>query len=69
MMTLAGRGRVGSEGVRMGLWGAAQAIAFGSGGALGTIGVDLMNYFTGAPTLAYALVFAADSTSADGHQR
>jgi len=29
MMTLAGRGRRRSEGIRMGLWGGAQAIAFG----------------------------------------
>ena len=30
MMQLAGRGRGGREGVRMGMWGAAQAIAFGA---------------------------------------
>jgi BCD family chlorophyll transporter-like MFS transporter len=32
MMRLAGEGRKSREGVRMGLWGAAQAIAFGVGG-------------------------------------
>ena len=32
MMRLAGEGRAAREGVRMGLWGAAQAIAFGLGG-------------------------------------
>ncbi len=62
MMSLASRGRERREGVRMGLWGAAQAIAFGGGGALGTIGVDLTNYLTSTPTLAYALVFAVEAT-------
>jgi BCD family chlorophyll transporter-like MFS transporter len=32
MMRLATEGAPGREGVRMGLWGAAQAIAFGLGG-------------------------------------
>ena len=35
MMGLAGEGREAREGVRMGLWGAAQAIAFGLGGLRG----------------------------------
>lgn len=60
MMSLASRGRERREGVRMGLWGAAQAIAFGSGGALGTIAVDLTHYVTGTPALAYALVFGLE---------
>ena len=38
MMALAGHGRERREGLRMGLWGAAQAIAFGLGGFLGTVG-------------------------------
>ena len=41
MMALAGRGREAREGVRMGLWGAAQAIAFGLGGFAGTVAADL----------------------------
>lgn len=40
MMALAGRGRARREGARMGLWGAAQAIAAGAGGLLGTALVD-----------------------------
>ncbi|MEL7513289.1 MAG: BCD family MFS transporter [Pseudomonadota bacterium] len=42
MMALAGQGRERREGTRMGLWGAAQAIAAGSGGLLGAAMVDLM---------------------------
>ena len=42
MMTLAGDGKKEREGTRMGLWGAAQAIAAGFGGLLGTILVDMM---------------------------
>jgi BCD family chlorophyll transporter-like MFS transporter len=42
MMALAGDGRESREGTRMGLWGAAQAIAAGFGGLLGAAAVDLM---------------------------
>ena len=41
MMALAGEGRDAREGTRMGLWGAAQAIAAGFGGLLGAALVDL----------------------------
>lgn len=58
MMRLASAGRASREGVRMGLWGAAQAIAFGLGGLLGTIGVDATHYLLGAPIAAYGAVFA-----------
>ncbi|TVQ59345.1 MAG: MFS transporter, partial [Rhodobacteraceae bacterium] len=42
MMALAGAQAPGREGARMGLWGAAQAIAFGVGGFVGTAAVDGM---------------------------
>jgi BCD family chlorophyll transporter-like MFS transporter len=61
MMSLAGHGRQRREGVRMGLWGAAQAIAFGLGGFLGTAAVDLTRYLFGSPVPAYASVFAAQA--------
>lgn len=62
MMRLAGEGRASREGVRMGLWGAAQAIAFALGGFLGTVGVDLVRYlFEGSPALPYATVFACEA--------
>jgi BCD family chlorophyll transporter-like MFS transporter len=63
MMHLAGRGGEGRAGIRMGVWGAAQAIAFG----LGRVGRDS----GGGPgrgsrsalrrPAAYGLVFAADA--------
>lgn len=61
MMALVGIGRAAREGVRMGLWGAAQAIAFGLGGFLGTAAVDLARYLFASPTTAYATVFAAEA--------
>jgi MFS transporter, BCD family, chlorophyll transporter len=41
MMALAGEGRGAREGTRMGLWGAAQAVAAGLGGLAGAVLVDL----------------------------
>jgi BCD family chlorophyll transporter-like MFS transporter len=61
MMTLAGAGRESREGVRMGLWGAAQALAFGLGGFLGTAASDLARCLVAAPGSAYASVFAAEA--------
>ncbi len=62
MMMLAGNGRAEREGLRMGLWGAAQAIAFGLGGFLGTVAIDLTRaWLTADPALAYALVFSSEA--------
>ena len=41
MLGLASDGSSSGEGARMGVWGAAQAIAFGAGGLLGAVIVDL----------------------------
>jgi BCD family chlorophyll transporter-like MFS transporter len=60
MMTLAGHGQARREGLRMGLWGAAQAIAFGLGGFVGTVAIDLTRSFIPEPAVAYALVFGAE---------
>jgi BCD family chlorophyll transporter-like MFS transporter len=60
MMQLAGEGGPRSEGVRMGLWGAAQGIAFGAGGLLGTGMSDLARWLLGEPGMAYAAVFALE---------
>lgn len=46
MMALASQGRGQREGTRMGLWGAAQAIAAGFGGLTGAILVDVMRTAT-----------------------
>ncbi len=61
MMSLAGAEGPGREGVRMGVWGAAQAVAFGSGGFLGALGVDTLRALTGDVPQAFALVFAAEA--------
>ena len=61
MMTLAGEGGVHHEGLRMGLWGAAQAIGFALGGFLGTISIDFSRWLLGEPALAYATVFTLEA--------
>jgi len=61
MMGLVGRGRQSREGTRMGLWGAAQAMAFGLGGIAATATVDLSRWLTGSVTLAYGLVFVLEA--------
>ena len=58
MMRLAGAGGPGREGTRMGLWGAAQALAFGLGGLVGTGASDLAHVLLGGHRSAYASVFA-----------
>jgi BCD family chlorophyll transporter-like MFS transporter len=60
MMQLASRGETGREGVRMGLWGAAQAIAFGIGGLSGAVASDLARQMITDPGLAYGAVFLAE---------
>ena len=61
MMSYASDGRAGREGVRMGLWGAAQAIAFGIGGFAGAAASDAARVVIGLDGPAYALVFAAEA--------
>ena len=60
MMALAGEGREAREGTRMGLWGAAQAVAAGVGGVLGAGAVDLARHFIATPT-AFGVVFIAEA--------
>lgn len=61
MMMLASKGRESQEGVRVGLWGAAQATGFALGGFLGTIGVDAMRTLVDVPGSTYATVFAIEA--------
>ena len=61
MMALASQGRAGREGVRMGLWGASQAIGFALGGVLGTAAADLMRWWVGSQVGAYVLVFSGEA--------
>ena len=60
MMALAGQGASGREGLRMGLWGAAQAVAFGLGGLIGAAASDLARWLIASAGPAYACVFAAE---------
>ena len=65
MMALAGEGRGRREGTRMGLWGAAQAVAAGFGGLMGAALVDMLRMGLpdaeafGAVFLIEAVVFVA----------
>jgi BCD family chlorophyll transporter-like MFS transporter len=67
MMGLAGEnqegrdGRQAREGLRMGLWGAAQAIAFGLGGFAGTAASDLARWLMGPTGGAYSSVFLGEA--------
>lgn len=61
MMGLAGADGPGREGVRIGLWGAAQAIAFGVGGFLGAAAIDAARALFADATLAFGLVFAIEA--------
>jgi MFS transporter, BCD family, chlorophyll transporter len=61
MMRLAVAGGAGKEGVRIGLWGGAQAIAFGVGGLLGAAASDIARALMESQSLAYASVFSIES--------
>jgi BCD family chlorophyll transporter-like MFS transporter len=60
MMTLASVGQKNREGMRMGLWGASQAIAFGLGGFLGAAAIDVARAILADPATAFAIVFAVE---------
>jgi BCD family chlorophyll transporter-like MFS transporter len=60
MMALASEGRGQREGTRMGLWGAAQAIAAGFGGLTGAVAVDVMRGVM-ADGPAFGIVFALEA--------
>lgn len=62
MMGLAGAGDgAAGEGTRVGVWGAAQALAFGLGGLLGTAGVDVLTAWLQPVGAAYAAVFGVQA--------
>ncbi|ADL02365.1 BCD family MFS transporter [Brevundimonas subvibrioides] len=66
MMALAGQGRGANggrrEGIRMGVWGAAQAVGFGTGGFFGAVAVDIGRRLFGEDATAFGLVFALEAT-------
>ena len=57
MMGLAAEGPGRQEGLRMGLFGAAQAIAFGVGSLCGTVAVDIARALIDGDAAAYGTVF------------
>lgn len=61
MLQLASDGRTSGVGARMGVWGAAQAIAFGMGGLLGAIIVDQLRARIGQDGVAFQTVFAIEA--------
>jgi BCD family chlorophyll transporter-like MFS transporter len=61
MMGLAGAGEKSRAGVRMGVWGAAQAGAFAIGGFLGAMGVDVMRGLMHQSSAAFLYVFCAEA--------
>lgn len=60
MMALAGQGRDAREGTRMGLWGAAQALAAGFGGLVGAAAADGLRLVMPVQD-AFGAVFAAEA--------
>ena len=62
MMELSHAGGAADAGVRMGLWGGAQAIAFAIGGLVSTAIVDIARHLFTAPATAFAIVFAAEAS-------
>lgn len=61
MMSLAGDGGPGREGVRMGVFGAAQAIGFAAGGFVGAAGVDALRALTGDIPGSFGAVFGVEA--------
>jgi BCD family chlorophyll transporter-like MFS transporter len=61
MMQFASIGSARREGVRMGIWGASQAMAFGLGGIIGTGLSDIARIILGDPASAYAFVFLLEA--------
>ncbi|WP_425040022.1 BCD family MFS transporter [Primorskyibacter sp. S187A] len=61
MMALASQGRDAREGTRMGIWGAAQAIAAGFGGLLGAAAADVLRRVLSDDATAFGAVFTVEA--------
>jgi BCD family chlorophyll transporter-like MFS transporter len=61
MMGLAGAGKSNREGIRMGVWGAAQAIAFALGSFVGTMVADASHLVLDMKADAYGIVFLTEA--------
>lgn len=62
MMSMVSDGHENRDGVRMGVWGAAQAVAFGLGGIIGTAMVDVSQWLLGSAAVSYALAFVLQAS-------
>lgn len=60
-MFSAAAGQTSREGIRMGLFGASQAIAFAAGGFLGTVIVDILKFLTHSNSISYGTVFGLEA--------
>jgi MFS transporter, BCD family, chlorophyll transporter len=60
-MFSAAAGQSSREGIRMGLFGASQAIAFAAGGFIGTVLADVLKYFTQSTAVSYGTVFGIEA--------
>ena len=60
-MFSAAAGQSSREGIRMGLFGASQAIAFAAGGFVGTVIVDILKFFTHSNSVSYGAVFGLEA--------
>ena len=61
MMQFSSVGAEGRQGTRMGVWGAAQGIAFGLGGVLASAVSDVARMFFASLASSYGLVFCAEA--------
>lgn len=61
MMALAGAAGERRSGLRMGVWGAAQAVAFGAGGLTGAVAVDVLRGLTGSVPDSFMVVFGGEA--------
>lgn len=61
MMGMMHTGRSGRAGLRMGVFGAAQATAYGLGGFAGAAGSDVGRWALGDPAAGYAAVFVVEA--------
>jgi len=61
MMALTGDAKDGRAGLRLGVYGAAQAVAYAVGVSVGGAGVDVARALLGSPIRGYAAVFSVEA--------
>lgn len=61
MMALTGDARDGRAGLRLGVFGAAQAVAYAAGVSIGGVGVDVAQALLDSPVRGYAAVFSVEA--------